>query len=205
MERPTRTKDDWNIRYETSDTPWDSGVVSGELQRVLKEYRIEPCPTLEVGCGTGTNAVYLARQGFEVMGIDLSSLAIERAQRRVADAGVTCRLVADDLLTTTQVRGSFGFIFDSGCYHAVRRVDEASYVRRLHEWLAPAGWLLVLAGNPREGETGPPVVSEEEIRSAFSGRFNIVHLRETRFDARKGDFEIQPLAWSLLVRPAGTE
>ena len=54
---------DWNERYATGETPWDSGQPSLELQRILQEDWLQPCRVLELGCGTGTNAVWLARHG----------------------------------------------------------------------------------------------------------------------------------------------
>ena len=55
----------WDERYEKGETPWDTGQPSSELQRILAEEAIAPCRALELGCGTGTNAVWLAQQGFE--------------------------------------------------------------------------------------------------------------------------------------------
>ena len=70
---------DWNVRYVEGDTPWDSKLVSLELRRVIKEQGIKPCRVLELGCGTGTNAIYLAKQGFEVTAVEISERALEMA------------------------------------------------------------------------------------------------------------------------------
>ena len=72
----------WNERYEKDNTPWETGQPSSELQRVLAEFPIRPCRAVELGCGTGANAVWLAQQGFEVTALDLSPLAIARARNR---------------------------------------------------------------------------------------------------------------------------
>ena len=56
----------WDKRYLDGETPWDSGTVCGHLQAGLQDFGIEPCRALEVGCGTGTNAIWLAQQGFDV-------------------------------------------------------------------------------------------------------------------------------------------
>jgi len=76
----------WDERYQTGDTPWDTGQPSSELQRVLTEDQIGPCAALEIGCGTGTNAVYLAQQGFELTAVDVSPLAVATAQARATAA-----------------------------------------------------------------------------------------------------------------------
>ena len=63
---------EWNDRYRDDNLPWDTGRPSAELQRVLGRNPILSCRALELGCGTGTNSVWLAQQGFEVTGIDLA-------------------------------------------------------------------------------------------------------------------------------------
>jgi 2-polyprenyl-3-methyl-5-hydroxy-6-metoxy-1,4-benzoquinol methylase len=113
---------DWNDRYREGNLPWDTGRPSSELQSVLKKNAIWPCRALEIGCGTGTNSVWLAQQGFEVTGIDVAPLAVEQAEKRARAAGVKARFLAADVLQQLpDLNGPFDFFFDRGCYHAVRR------------------------------------------------------------------------------------
>jgi SAM-dependent methyltransferase len=196
----------WNDRYGKGDTPWDSGHPSSELQRVLAEAAIQPCRALEPGCGTGASAIWLSQQGFDVTAFDLSPLAIGRAQRRAEDAGVTVRfLVADVLRPPPDLSGPFDFFFDRGCYHVVRREDPGAYLDTLRRLTRPDTRGLVLAGNAREPhDPGPPVVTEEQIRAELGSLFEIVHLREFRFDQVEA-VGIHFLGWSCrLQRPAGT-
>src|SRR5689334_19133078 len=118
----------WDEQYQAGTPPWDSGRVSPELVRVVAEERIAACPAIELGCGTGTNAVWLAQQGFQVTAIDLSPLAIQRANERAAAAAVKVRFVAGDVLAPPDVGGPFDFFFDRGCYHVVRRDNAAGYL-----------------------------------------------------------------------------
>jgi 2-polyprenyl-3-methyl-5-hydroxy-6-metoxy-1,4-benzoquinol methylase len=67
---------DWNTRYVLGDTPWDRHSVTHVLDRVLPEWRIQPCRPLEMGCGTGGNAIHLARLGYDVTAFDLAPRAI---------------------------------------------------------------------------------------------------------------------------------
>jgi methyl halide transferase len=190
----------WDRRYREGDSPWDTGQPSGELLRVVREEKIAPCRALELGCGTGTNAVWLARQGFEVVAVDLVPLALERAEARARAAGVKVRFVAADVLDPPDLGGPFPFFFDRGCYHVVRRVDVGRYLRTLERVTASGSLGLVLAGNAREPHTpGPPVVSEEEIRAELGRVFEIDRLREFRFDGAPGSGE-NFLAWSCLLR-----
>jgi methyl halide transferase len=192
----------WQKRYLEGETPWDTGQPSNELVRVLREERIAPCRALELGCGTGTNSVWLARQGFDVTAVDLAPLAIDRAEARAREAGVQVRFVAADVLDPPDLGEPFPFFFDRGCYHVVRRVDVGRFGRTLERVTAPGSVGLVLAGNAREPHTpGPPVVSEEEIRAELGRAFEIVRLREFRFDGAPGSGE-NFLGWSCLLRRA---
>src|SRR3954452_9296635 len=114
----------WDERYQKGNTPWETGQPSSELQRVLSETTVTPCRALELGCGTGASAVWLAQQGFDVTALDLSTVAIESARRRAEAAGAGVRFLAADVLKPPpELAGPFDFVFDRGCYHAVRRED----------------------------------------------------------------------------------
>ncbi len=191
----------WEERYAKGDTPWETGRPSSELQRAVADIPVRPCRALELGCGMGANAVWLAQQGFEVTALDLSASAIERARQRAGEAGVSVHfLVADVLKPPPQLAGPFDFFFDRGCYHVVRREDPQAYVQTLRR-LTHSGTLgLVLAGNAREPhEPGPPVVSEEQIRQELGSLFDIVQLGEFRFDQSQIDSN-RYLGWSCLLR-----
>jgi methyl halide transferase len=191
----------WNERYANSNTPWDTGQPSSELQRIIAEIPVRPCRALELGCGTGSSAVWLAQEGFAVTALDISPLAIEHARRRANDAGVHVHfLMADVLNPPPELSGPFDFFFDRGCYHVVRRVDPQAYVQTLRRLIRSGALGLVLAGNAREPhEPGPPIVSEEQIRQELGSLFEIVHLREFRFDPSE-TVSMRFLGWSCLLR-----
>src|SRR5216683_3208430 len=88
----------WENRYQTGDIPWDTGHPSTELIRVLTENKIEPCTTIDLGCGTGSNSLYFAERGFTVTGVDLSSKAIELARARPVTSKTHVRFLTGDLL-----------------------------------------------------------------------------------------------------------
>jgi SAM-dependent methyltransferase len=192
----------WEDRYRTGDVPWDTGRPSSELQRVMAEDGIEPGRAVELGCGTGTNAIWLAQQGFDVTGVDLSELAIERAQAKAASASVRVTFLQADVLALPDLGLPFKFFFDRGCYHAVRRHDVAAYLRSLERITRPGTLGLVLAGNAREPhDPGPPVVDEPTLRAELGSIFEVVRLREFYFDQTATD-AVRPLAWSCLLRRA---
>jgi SAM-dependent methyltransferase len=191
----------WDNRYHTGDTPWDTGHPSSELMRVLEEDKIAPCPAIDLGCGTGSNAIYLAERGFEVTALDLSPTALDQGRCKKAKAGVKTRFVLGDVLNPPEdIGGPYGFVFDRGCYHVVRRINVDQFLQTLEKITRKGSIGLFLAGNAKEKrEKGPPTVSEEELRAELGRLFDIIRLREFRFDPIQGpDFE--PLGWSCLAR-----
>jgi SAM-dependent methyltransferase len=190
---------DWNDCYRDGNLPWDTGGPSSELQRVVSRNTIQPCRALEIGCGTGTNCVWLAQQGFEVTGVDVAPLAVERAEKRAQAANVKAHFVVADVLQLPELDGPFAFFFDRGCYHAVRRSAPQQYAPAVARHLASGARGLILAGNAREPhEPGPPVVTEEQIREELGLAFQILDLHEFRFDEAPG-VPVRFLGWSCLV------
>lgn len=205
----------WDQRYLSGDAPWNSGLVSRELVRVLQEEHVAPCRAVELGSGVGTNAVHLARQGFDVLAADCSEIAVERARTLANEAKVAMRTAVADLCRVSELRISLGeaaatferqcsFVFDRGCYHCARRVDLAGFLKTV-EWLAaPNAQLLMLCGNANEpAQQGPPKVTEEEIRSDWGHLFEIEWIREFRFEDRGG--VPGPLGWACWMTRRSAE
>src|SRR6476469_2532010 len=100
---------EWNDRYRDGNLPWDTGRPSSELQRVLSRNTIQSCRALELGCGTGTNSVWLVQQGFEVTGIDFAPLAVEQSEKRAHAAGIKVHFVVADVFHLPDLDGPFAF------------------------------------------------------------------------------------------------
>ncbi len=191
----------WDAAYrEGRRPPWDVGRPSSDLVRVVEQGTVKPCRAVELGCGTGTDAIYLAERDFEVTAIDLAPTALSIAERKALEAGVKVRWLLADVLAPPKLQ-PFDFVYDRGCYHGLRKQHAAKYVETLRRLSRPGTLVLILAGNANEPppHSGPPRVTEEEIRGDFSKLFEIVELRETRFDSAdpKGT---GALAWAVLLR-----
>lgn len=193
----------WNERYATGETPWDSDVPDATLVAAVESGALTPGRTLEVGCGTGTNSLWLASQGFDVLGIDLSPLAIQAAGKRQGDASDACRFEVRDFLADPP-DGPFDVVFDRGCFHvfddAERQARFAAGVARL---LGPGGRWLSLIGSTEGAarETGPPRRSVRDIAAAIEPVLEIVELRGIHFHLER---EEPPAAWSCLARARAT-
>jgi ubiquinone/menaquinone biosynthesis C-methylase UbiE len=105
--------------YKTGDTPWDIGAPDFNLIQTVTTTPIQPCKTLEIGCGTGDNAIWLSQQNFHVVGIDASEIAIERAKEKASKANTPCTFIVSDILTSRVEGAPFGFAFDRGCFHTL--------------------------------------------------------------------------------------
>lgn len=194
----------WNDRYSTKDTPWDSGEASHELQRVLEQGLIRPCRALELGCGTGTNAIFLAQQKFDVTAFDLSTLAIEQAKAKAVRGRLNVRFEAGDILHLPDLGKPFGFVFDRGVYHHLRNVDLFGFLKTLDRVTQPGSLYFTLARNanePQGEDGGPPQAHAHDLCKELAPLFDLVQLREFKFfGVVVQGHAITPLGWSALWR-----
>ncbi len=177
----TETPSDWEQRYVEGDTPWDMKRPCEELTAVIEQGMLQPTRALELGCGTGVNAAYLAGLGFPTTAVDLSPTAIDRARQTAADMGVQVDFLCADLADLPAVDEPFGFVYDRGCYHAVRRSNLSGYMDALCRVTASGTRMLLLAGNAdQQVSPGPPRVTEQEIRDELGTVFDIQQLKAFR-------------------------
>lgn len=189
----------WNQRYNAGNTPWDSGLPSAELRRVLAECEIKPCRVLELGCGTGTNAILLAQLGFDVTAVDCSPLAIEQAEAKAVQAGVDVSWICGDVCSLDTPAEPFPMVFDRGCFHCIRRdVTVDAILATLERVTAIGSRYIVLTGNcNEEREHGPPGLFEANIRCDLGGLLTIDQIRPFYFEDAGG--EQGPLGWSCVA------
>lgn len=193
-------KTDWDERYVRNEIPWDTGCPDTYLVRTVSHWPVHRGKVLDVGCGTGTNSIWLAGQGFEVTGIDISGEAIAIARRRAADEGASCRFLCDDFLTVNIDAESQQFIFDRGCFHAMREEEQRiAFVRRISDSLSEAGLWLSMIGNADDlhQDQGPPKLSARQITQAVEPFFEILQLESCMIESRLGK---PPRFWQCLAR-----
>jgi cyclopropane fatty-acyl-phospholipid synthase-like methyltransferase len=166
--------------YFRSQTPWDTGISPPELLEFIETHK--PGRAIDIGCGTATNVVTLARAGWQVTGIDFASRAIRKAKQKVTQAGVQADLYVRDATFLQDISGPFDLAFDLGCFHGILRERRARYLDELERVLAPGGfWLMYvfLTTDMARDRTG---MDESEIR-ALSTRFTLLSRRDG-FDNR---------------------
>ena len=175
-----REKQDWDKHYDEDDLPWETGMPDQALINLVTGWPNIQGKALDIGCGTGNNAVWLAEHGFEVTALDISTSAIALAEQRRAERGVDIRLLAADFLTCELDTGAFDLVFDRGCFHCLPGEDaRRRYVAKVAACLKPEGIWLSLIGNKDQpaNDKGPPRMSATEICTAVEGNFEILRLR----------------------------
>jgi SAM-dependent methyltransferase len=174
----------WNDNYVSGQLPWDTGAPEPLLVEFITSGGVSPSATLEIGAGTGTNAIWLADRGFDVMGVDLSPVAVERAHAKIEGRPLRCRFAALDFLAAPPSGGPFEFVFDRGCFHVFDEPDQRQqFAAQVAAALVPGGlWLSLIGsteGPPRE--VGPPRRSARDIALAIEPALEIVELRSVEF------------------------
>ena len=195
-----RKKTDWGERYITSILPWDTGRHDFNLSEAVTKRPIKPCKALEVGCGTGSNAIWLARHGFLVTAVDIVEIAIEHAIKKASKARIRCKFYVADFMKQKIAGAPFGFVFDRGCFHSFDSVkDRIKYAKLVHSYLKKDGLWLVLVGSADEPprKPGPPQHSARDITIAVEPYFQILSLYTSHFDS---NMQNPPKSWVCLMK-----
>jgi SAM-dependent methyltransferase len=166
-----------------STPPWDIGRPQRDVVR-LAEARGFKGSVLDVGCGTGEHALYLARRGHEVWGVDASPAAIARAQAKAAERGLQVHFQVADALALGALGRTFDTVLDSGLFHVFSDEDRARYVQSLGSVVKQHGLLHILCFSDQEpGTDGPRRVGERELINAFFAHGWVVEaVDEARFE-----------------------
>ncbi|WP_182909541.1 cyclopropane-fatty-acyl-phospholipid synthase family protein [Microbispora sp. H13382] len=164
--------------YRAGKPPWDTGVTPPELVALIEgrgegegDGVLPPGRALELGCGTGTNAVYLARHGWEVVAVDLVERAVEQAREKADAAGVAVRLLHGDAtrLDELDAPGPFDLFFDLSCYCGIPPHRRDAYAAGLTRRAAPGARLLMFGYGPGAFDDTFSGVTADELRARFGG------------------------------------
>ena len=191
-------REHWDANYAEGFLPWDTGVPDPLLVELIEGGSVPVGRALEVGCGTGTNAVWLATKRFEVVALDLAPRAVAMAQARAAATGVRVDLRAADFLNDPLDLAPFDFVFDRGCFHVFdAAADQDRFAARVAGLLAPGGrWLSIIGSTEGAArDVGPPRRSLRDVAAAVEPHLEIVEIRRIALDPDP----THPVAWLLLA------
>lgn len=179
---------DWDEIYKGEGeahaelSPWNIGSAQPEFQ-VLQERGEIRGSVLDAGCGVGVTSVWLAERGHEVVGLDLSSVAVERARRLAAERGVAARFEAADLSGFDGFDEKFDTVVDSAVFHSMPVALREPYTARLAAAMRPNArfYALVFAAEAfPPHEYGPRAFTERELRAAAGVHLAVDEVRPAR-------------------------
>jgi len=162
----------WQLAYLIGFKPWDSGVPPPELTLVVEgPEALPPGRAMDLGCGAGTNVVYLAQHGWEATGVDLVARALRRARERAAAAKVSPRFIKGDVtrLDELGVGGGHRLFLDLGCFHTIPAERRDAYVAGVTAAAAEGATMLLFGFAPGAMRPGPRGVTADELRQRFRG------------------------------------
>ncbi len=185
----------WELMYLFKKTPWDTGITPPEIVAVIGSGQVPIGRALDLGCGTGTNAIYLAQHGFTVTAIDVSRRAIALARRKAQSAQQANRVRferGDVTLLRRWVPGSsINFACDIGCFHSLSSEARQRYVSALTGVLKPGAIYMLYAFEPQADRAG---VALDEIAALFDPAYRLDRMR------RGTDRYARGSAWYTFVK-----
>jgi SAM-dependent methyltransferase len=173
-------------RYWRGKTPWDTQITPPEVMEFIAN--TPPGRALDLGCGTGTNAITLARHGWEVTGVDFAPRAIRVARRKAVAAGLEIAFHAADVSDLSMLTGPYDYVLDIGCLFVLGNRERARYADVLARLTGPGSWYMLYAWLPRSWQGGIWGISAEEVESLMGREL-------TRVRQVIGEEKGHPSAW----------
>jgi len=173
------------------EIPWNIETPPDVLAELVDSGKVKPCKTIDLGCGTGHYAIYLASTGFDITGIDISPTAIKIAKKNAKKKRVKCNFLATDVLgNLDEIKETFDFAYDWELLHHIFPEQRKKYVENVYGILNPKGKYLSVCFSEKEVEFGGSgkyretrlgtilyFSSEDELRNLFEPYFNIKELK----------------------------
>lgn len=191
---------DWETLYKIQKVetmPWYNEILDSDLEDELARRKITNGKFLDLGTGPATQAIWLAKRGFNVIGSDLSETAIKRANSVYANEK-NIDFVVDDILNSKLKANEFDYIFDRGCFHVLLPVDRQRYITKIKQILRNNGILFLKCFSDKERrQEGPYKLSQDEIMDLFNKHFEIVNIKETVY---QGTLDPYPKALFVVMK-----
>ncbi|MDY7013635.1 MAG: class I SAM-dependent methyltransferase, partial [Cyanobacteriota bacterium] len=169
-----------------SAIPWVMLEFDPYLDRALTQLNFKAGNILEIGMGSGIQAIELAERGFQVTATELSHTAVSLAQNRAKEKGLEIDFRQDDILNS-KLDGEFDCVLDRGCFHCFHSEQIPEYVRTVNRLLKPRGYLFLQCRSSLEstdvlkGYTAPYRYAPKEIEEIFSGQFNALSIEYAQY------------------------
>lgn len=187
----------WDELYKNTEVetmPWFHKNLDEDLEKEINKLKIKSGTFLDIGTGPGTQAVEIAKNGFDVTATDISETAINKA-KKLSD---NIKFITDDILLTN-LTNKFDFVFDRGVFHVLSPEDQPTYVNNIKRLLNINGILFLKCFSDKQPEWkyGPHRFSKNDIETIFTKDFNIEEIRDTIFE---GEIHPSPKALFVVMR-----
>lgn len=156
--------------YKKPGAVWTSAEPPKEIVELIETGKIKSCKVLDIGCGEGFYAIYLAKKGFDVTGIDLSENAIKYAKQNAEKEGVKIKFISMDIKDLDKIYEKFDFIFEWALLHHIMPEKRKKYVRDASNLLNRNGKYFSVCFNEQDPKFG----KEKKLRTAPKGARAIV-------------------------------
>jgi len=190
--------DDLYKNIPLEEIPWNVETPPQLLVELVDSGKVQPCKAIDLGCGAGNYAIYLAGRGFEVTGVDFSSKAIKIAKENTKRKETNCNFfVADVINELHKVNQTWDFAYDWGLLHHIFPQQRKKYIQNIRRILNPKGKYLSVcfsendkgfggSGKYRKTPIGSVLYfsSEGELRKLFGTCFVIVELRTVEISGK---------------------
>ncbi len=173
----------FDLWYRFAKPPWIIDQAQPELIAAAEKGEVRGPTVLDVGCGAGDNAIYLASRGFNVTGFDFSAKAISIAKQKASEKKVDVTFFTLDALKIGDIDKRFDTVIDFGLFHNLSGDKRKQYVRALSNVCVSKGQFLMLCVADQAGEYPvypnryPPTTSQDDIRAYFSEGWKIEWIR----------------------------
>ncbi len=160
----------YRAAYRVGFKPWDTGQSPPELKALVEGPKsLPPGRALDLGCGTGTNTVYMSRRGWDVTGVDFVPRAIKAARQKADASKVSPRLIVGDVtkLDELGIGDGFSLVFDLGCFHSIPENRRDLYVSGMTAVTSPGAIYLVWGFRPKANPMVRTGLTSEELESRF--------------------------------------
>lgn len=156
-------------QYFRGQTPWDTNITPPEVMEFIQ--KTSPGKALDLGCGTGTNAITLARHSWKVTGVDFAPNAIRAARKKAIQTGLEIDFHVGDVTDLFMLSGPYDYALDIGCLFTLKTDDRKKYVNHLVRLLRPEGMFMLYAWLPRPWKGSTWGISPEEVDALLDSSF----------------------------------
>ncbi|KAA0761759.1 class I SAM-dependent methyltransferase [Bacillus sp. SH5-2] len=208
----------WNEFYmnREKNVPFFENVPDENLVSYIQKKRVSKGKVLELGCGPGRNAIYLANEGFDVTAVDLSIEGINWAKERALAKGIEIHFICDSIFNL-EGQNEYDFVYDSGCLHHIPPHRRMNYIELIDKSLKSGGYfgLTCFAAGDLDERNGSEITdwdvyrgwslqgglaySEEKLREIFK-EFEVIEIRKMKQIEQPNTMFGESFLWTALFK-----